>query len=70
MFSSQRSQKHTLMPLTPAPYRFSPLPKSDSHQAENADVYDFELSEDQMKAIDELDEGEKGAVAPHNPNCP
>jgi len=46
------------------------LPKSDSHQAENADVYDFELSEDQMKAIDELDEGEKGAVAPHNPNCP
>ena len=58
------------MPHNPGPYRFSPLPKSDSHQAENADVYDFELSEDQMKAIDELDEGEKGAVAPHNPNCP
>jgi len=50
--------------------RFSPLPKSDTHQADNADVYDFELSKEQMEAIDGLDEGAKGAVAPHNVDCP
>lgn len=46
------------------------MPKSDTHQAENADVYDFELTQEQMSAIDGLDEGAKGAVAPHNPDCP
>lgn len=49
---------------------FSPLPKSDSHQADNANVYDFELSKEQMGKIDALDEGAAGAVAPHNVNCP
>ena len=43
---------------------FVPLPKSDtpSRIKENADVYDFELSPEQMKALDDLDEGKDGAV--------
>ena len=43
---------------------FVPLPKSDtpSRIKENADVYDFELSSEQMKALDDLDEGKDGAI--------
>ena len=39
--------------------RFVPLPKSatPSRVAENADVYDFELSAEEMSAIDALDAG-------------
>ncbi|NLT26863.1 MAG: aldo/keto reductase [Microbacteriaceae bacterium] len=32
---------------------------------ENADVFDFELSADEMRAIDALDRGEAGRQAPH-----
>ena len=43
---------------------FVPLPKSDtpSRIKENADVYDFELSPEQMKALDDLDEGKDVAI--------
>jgi diketogulonate reductase-like aldo/keto reductase len=41
-----------------------PLPKSDtpSRIKENADLYDFELSEEEMKKLDDLDQGAKGAI--------
>lgn len=41
-----------------------PLPKSDnaSRIAQNADLYDFELSDEDMKKLDGKDEGEKGAL--------
>ncbi|KAI9748087.1 MAG: hypothetical protein M1815_003619 [Lichina confinis] len=41
-----------------------PLPKSDtpSRIEENADVYDFHLSDDDMKTLDDLDQGEKGSI--------
>lgn len=41
-----------------------PLPKSDtpSRIMENAEVYDFELSEGELKTLDSLDQGAKGAI--------
>jgi len=41
-----------------------PLPKSDtpSRIVENADLYDFELSKEEMKKLDDLDQGSKGAI--------
>jgi diketogulonate reductase-like aldo/keto reductase len=41
-----------------------PLPKSDTPQriVSNADVYNFELDEEDMKALDDLDQGSKGAI--------
>lgn len=41
-----------------------PLPKSDtpSRIEANADVYGFELDEEDMKALDGLDQGAKGAI--------
>jgi diketogulonate reductase-like aldo/keto reductase len=41
-----------------------PLPKSDTPTriVENANVYDFELSNNEMKELDDLDQGSKGAI--------
>lgn len=41
-----------------------PLPKSDTESRikENADVYGFELSDDDMKTLDGLDMGDAGAI--------
>jgi 2,5-diketo-D-gluconate reductase A len=43
------------------------IPKSarPDRMAENLDVFDFELDDDQMTAIDALDKGESGRVGPH-----
>jgi len=43
---------------------FIPLPKSDTPERirANADVFGFELGEDDMRRLDALDEGDKGAI--------
>jgi diketogulonate reductase-like aldo/keto reductase len=45
--------------------RYSPLPKSSqSHRVKsNADLYDFSLSDEDMSALDALDEGDNGALS-------
>jgi diketogulonate reductase-like aldo/keto reductase len=45
--------------------RFSPLPKSANayRVASNAQVFDFQLEEEDMDRIAALDEGDKGAVS-------
>jgi len=44
--------------------RYVPLPKSVQPERikANADVYDFELDEEDMKRLDALDRGKEGAV--------
>lgn len=46
------------------------IPKSDSkaHQWENLDVYGFELTQEDLEAIDTLDKGEPGRVEDQHPN--
>lgn len=46
------------------------IPKSSSnkHQRSNLDIFDFSLSEDEMKQIDSLDKGLDGLVAGQHPN--
>ncbi|KZT59076.1 Aldo/keto reductase [Calocera cornea HHB12733] len=43
---------------------FVPLPKSSNPQRvrDNADVYDFELTAEEMKALDDCDKGDAGGV--------
>lgn len=53
-------------------YRYVPLPKSERADRiiSNANVYNFELSEEEMKAIDALDRREAGAVSWNPVNSP
>ena len=46
-------------------HRFCPLPKSSKPEriASNADVYDFDISEEDMAKIDALDKGAAGATS-------
>lgn len=46
------------------------IPRSSSplHQKQNLDVFDFELTEEELDAIDELDKGEPGRVEDQHPN--
>ena len=41
-----------------------PLPKSDNPEriVENANIYDFELTKEEMEMLDGLDQGAKGAI--------
>lgn len=47
-----------------------PIVKSScyAHQKENLDVFDFELSEEDIRTIDALDKGEEGRVEGQHPN--
>lgn len=46
-------------------FSYVPLPKSTQEEriASNADVYGFQLSGDDMAALDALDEGSRGAIS-------
>jgi diketogulonate reductase-like aldo/keto reductase len=44
---------------------FVPLPKSNNEQriVDNANLYDFELSDEDMQKLDALDKGKDGAIS-------
>ncbi|AKG74512.1 aldo/keto reductase [Salinicoccus halodurans] len=46
------------------------IPRSSSplHQKQNLDVFDFELTDEELNAIDDLDKGEPGRVEGQHPN--
>ena len=45
--------------------RFAPLPKTSKldRVVSNVDIFDFELSEENMKKLDALDEGKAGGIS-------
>lgn len=51
---------------------FIPYPKSDHADRikQNADLYGFELSEEQMRILGMMDRGHDGAVVPQKTECP
>lgn len=51
---------------------YIPLPKSDdkNRMAANMDMDGWQLDNEDMTAIDGLDEGAKGAICPHPLTCP
>ena len=51
---------------------FVPLPKSSQHDrvVSNADVFDFELSPEDMAGLDALDKGDAGAISWNPVNAP
>ena len=53
-------------------FSYSPLPKSSkpARVKTNADVYDFELSEDDMNTLNALDKGDAGATSWNPVNAP
>ena len=52
--------------------RFVPLPKSSQPDrvVSNADVFDFELSPEDMAGLDTLDKGDAGAISWNPVNAP
>jgi diketogulonate reductase-like aldo/keto reductase len=53
-------------------HEFIPLPKSDHPERikENADAYHFRLTTEEMKMLDAMDQGVKGALVPQPTECP
>lgn len=51
---------------------YVPLPKSDNPERikENAKVFHFELTMEEMAKLDALDEGLQGAIVPQSVDCP
>ncbi|KAI5819899.1 NADP-dependent oxidoreductase domain-containing protein [Pyronema omphalodes] len=51
---------------------FIPYPKSDHPERikQNADLYGFELSEEEMRILGMMDKGHDGAVVPQKTECP
>jgi diketogulonate reductase-like aldo/keto reductase len=67
----QKGWVSSFVPFTssPNPRRLTyvsqvPLPKSDtpSRIKENAEIYDFEISKEDMTKLDDLDQGAEGAI--------
>ena len=61
-----------LINYTVFPASFVPLPKSSQPErvVSNADVFDFELSAEDMAGLDALDKGDAGAISWNPVNAP